>query len=89
MPTCRHVGEIRAVDPPENPTACPECLREGNRHWVQLRQCLVCGHVGCCDSSALRHASGHFTATSHPVMGTLEPGQDWRWCFVDEILLDR
>jgi uncharacterized UBP type Zn finger protein len=56
---------------------------------VQLRQCLICGHVGCCDSSPLRHANGHFTTTSHPVIATLEPGQDWRWCFVDEILLDR
>jgi uncharacterized UBP type Zn finger protein len=89
MPSCVHVGQIHAVASPEDPTVCPECLQEGNRHWVQLRQCLVCGHVGCCDSSPLRHASGHFTTTSHPVMATLEPGQDWRWCFIDEILLDR
>lgn len=60
---------------------CPECVEAGTR-WVALRMCLSCGHVGCCDSSPLRHATAHFQATGHPVMRSVEPGEDWRWCFV-------
>lgn len=62
---------------------CEECLRTGQR-WVQLRLCMTCGHVGCCDSSPGRHATGHFHATQHPVMKAFEPGQSWAWCYVDE-----
>jgi EmrB/QacA subfamily drug resistance transporter len=69
-----------------NPTAagCEECLRQGMR-WVHLRLCLTCGHVGCCDSSRGRHATAHFWATEHPVVRSLEHGEDWRWCYVDEV----
>lgn len=64
--------------------ACLDCLREG-LEWVHLRVCLGCGMVGCCDSSPGRHARGHFTATGHGVMGSAEPGEDWAYCFVDDI----
>jgi uncharacterized UBP type Zn finger protein len=52
--------------------------------WVHLRMCLACGHVGCCDSSKNKHATGHFHATRHPVMRSFERGEDWAWCYVDE-----
>ena len=86
MTTCTHVEEIRDL-PRANPDSCPECVKEGNPYWVQLRQCLICGHVGCCDSSPRQHASAHFHDTTHPIIQTIEPGQDWRWCFVDETLI--
>ena len=86
MTGCEHVAEIRDV-PQADPTVCPECVKESNPYWVQLRQCLVCGQVGCCDSSPKRHATAHFHDSGHPVMQTIEPGQDWRWCFVDEQLI--
>ena len=78
---CAHLGQIREVQPKTN--GCEECLRSGER-WVQLRMCLTCGHVGCCDSSPGKHATGHFLATQHPIMRSAEPGQAWRWCYVDQ-----
>jgi uncharacterized UBP type Zn finger protein len=66
---------------------CEECLKIGSR-WVHLRLCLQCGHVGCCDSSPNRHASKHFAATAHPLVQSLEPGEDWIWCYVDEVALE-
>ena len=61
-------------------------MREGFTQWVHLRQCLECGHVACCDSSPRQHATAHFQDTGHPVMRSAEPGEDWRWCFVDNRL---
>ncbi len=78
---CEHVAQIRDVSP--NTDGCEECLATGGR-WVHLRLCLSCGHVGCCDSSPGRHASKHAQATAHPIIQSIEPGEDWRWCFVDE-----
>jgi CPA1 family monovalent cation:H+ antiporter len=71
------------ADPPGG-RACVDCLREGSR-WVHLRECLDCGHVGCCDDSPRRHATAHFRDTTHPVIASAEPGEDWRWCYVDEL----
>ncbi|GAC1366840.1 MAG: UBP-type zinc finger domain-containing protein [Acidobacteriaceae bacterium] len=82
---CSHLGEIRKVSP--SSAGCEDCLREGSR-WVHLRMCLECGHVGCCDSSPRKHATGHFKATTHPVMRSVEPGESWGWCYVDEVMLD-
>jgi uncharacterized UBP type Zn finger protein len=65
---------------------CPECVADGHTDWVHLRTCLTCGYVACCDSSPRRHASAHFEETGHPVMRSYEPGETWRWCFVDEHL---
>ena len=70
---------------PTSPHGCEECLRDGTT-WVHLRLCLDCGHVGCCDSSPEKHADAHFHETKHPVMRSFEPGESWRWCFVDNQL---
>lgn len=78
---CAHLGRIRPVFP--SAAGCEECLRIGDE-WVHLRLCLVCGHVGCCDTSKNKHATAHFHDTEHPVMKSLELLDDWAWCFVDE-----
>ncbi len=83
---CVHAAEIRDVAP-RTPQGCEECLATGGR-WVHLRLCLGCGHVGCCDSSPGRHASAHFRQSAHPVVQSFEPGERWRWCYVDETYLD-
>lgn len=82
---CEHLRAAPLTHRATTPGACEECLRDGTR-WVHLRMCLECGHVGCCDSSVSRHATGHFHETGHPVMRSVEPGEVWRWCYVDEHL---
>ena len=77
---CEHAAGLPPGSGPAE--ACEDCLPIGGR-WVHLRRCLTCGHVGCCDSSPRRHARAHFGATAHPVMVSAEPGEAWRWCFVD------
>lgn len=83
-PKCEHVVGLGPVTPSAD--GCEECLRLGDT-WVHLRVCMVCGHVGCCDSSKNKHATAHFHATGHPVMRSLERGEDWGWCYVDKITL--
>lgn len=80
---CTHLDQIRDVSP-RTPEGCEECLQMGDT-WVHLRLCLTCGHVGCCDQSKNRHARRHAHDTGHPIIASLEPGEDWRWCFVDRI----
>ena len=82
---CKHLREAPKVIRANTPEGCEECLVEGTR-WVHLRLCLSCGHVGCCDSSVRKHASAHFHQAKHPVMRSIEPGEAWRWCFVDDLL---
>ena len=82
---CAHLASVRDVEA-QTPDGCEECLATGSR-WVHLRLCLECGHVGCCDDSPNKHATKHFHKTEHPVMKSFEPGEDWGWCFVDELLL--
>jgi Na+/H+ antiporter len=82
---CEHLAAAPVVTTPNTPDGCEECLADGGT-WVHLRLCLQCGHVGCCDSSPARHASKHFAAEGHPVMRSFEPGESWRWCFVDNKL---
>jgi monovalent cation/hydrogen antiporter len=82
---CAHLRAAPTYVDPRTPGACEECLRDGTT-WVHLRVCLTCGHVGCCDSSVGRHATGHFHQCAHPVMRSIEPGEAWRWCYVDEHL---
>lgn len=84
--SCDHIAHVKP-QPPTTPRGCEECLRSGDR-WVHLRLCLSCGHVGCCDSSPNRHATRHFQHSKHPVMTSLEPGERWAWCFVDEEAVD-
>jgi uncharacterized UBP type Zn finger protein len=86
IPGCTHLGEIRPVAPPDR-LACEACVLIGSG-WVHLRQCLTCGLVGCCDSSPNQHASRHARAEGHPIMRSLEPGEDWAWCVVDEVELE-
>jgi uncharacterized UBP type Zn finger protein len=81
---CAHAGTVRAVRP--SAPGCEECLRDGHR-WVHLRICMTCGHVGCCDDSAGKHATAHFRATGHPIVRSLEPGETWGWCYVDQVEL--
>lgn len=86
MNDCSHVLDLPHPEPAARTETCPECLAAGS-HPVQLRLCLTCGHVGCCDSSPYRHGTAHFETTGHPVMRSFEPGEDWRWCFVDKALV--
>lgn len=81
---CEHLAEAHNFPQPTTTNGCEECLREGTT-WVHLRLCMACGHVGCCDSSTEKHATRHFDETGHPVMRSFEPGEAWRWCFVDEM----
>jgi uncharacterized UBP type Zn finger protein len=81
--SCAHLMNAD-TPPPRTPEGCEECLAIGSR-WVHLRLCLTCGHVGCCDSSPNRHATKHFIAIHHPVIRSFEPGEDWRWCYVDQV----
>ena len=85
MIECSHLDQIRDVTPSTD--GCEDCLRIGS-WWVHLRLCLTCGHVGCCDSSPNRHASAHARETGHPIVRSLEPGEDWAWCYVDEVVLE-
>ena len=82
MSECTHVESLKPVHP--HSKGCEDCLKMGGR-WVHLRLCLTCGHVGCCDSSPNRHATKHFHASPHPLVQSLEPGEDWGGCYVDEV----
>ncbi len=81
---CKHLDQIQAAATPRA-GGCEECLKTGET-WVHLRACEACGHVGCCDDSKNKHATKHFHATAHPVIRSLEPGEHWRWCYVDELI---
>jgi uncharacterized UBP type Zn finger protein len=81
---CEH--EVGLDPAPPRTAGCEECLKTGMR-WVHLRLCLSCGHVGCCDDSPNRHASAHAHETAHPLIRSLEPGEEWSWCFVDEVAM--
>ena len=70
-----------------NTAGCEECLKTGDS-WVRLRLRKTCGHVGCCDDSKNKHATKHFRKTRHPIIRSLEPGEDWRWCYVDQVMIE-
>ena len=82
---CAHVGEARTVSYGEQ--VCPECVALGDT-WVHLRICMLCGHVGCCDNSKNKHATAHFKKTGHPLIKSIEPNEDWAWCYVDQLFLE-
>ena len=83
--TCTHLDVIRVRPPdPRAVEGCEECLKTGDP-WVHLRACLTCGKIGCCDSSPNRHASRHAHEASHPLVHSAEPGEDWTWCYIDEV----
>ena len=83
--TCTHLDQIQEVVPSGD--GCQECLKIGD-WWVHLRICMTCGFVGCCDSSKNRHATKHYHATKHPIIRSFEPGEDWFWCYPDELLFE-
>ncbi len=82
-PVCSHLDQVQVRQLPADIPGCEECLKTGGR-WVHLRLCLTCGKIGCCDSSPNRHASAHAAADEHPIVRSLERGEDWSWCYVDE-----
>lgn len=81
---CEHFEMTDPAAPASN--GCRECLELGD-NWVHLRVCLVCGQVGCCDSSKNKHATKHFHASGHPVMRSFEPGETWGWCYIDQLFV--
>jgi uncharacterized UBP type Zn finger protein len=86
MAECTHLDQISDVEP-QTPNGCGECMKVGDG-WVHLRLCLSCGEVNCCDSSPNKHATKHFHASGHPLIQSFQPGEDWIWCYVDEVALE-
>jgi hypothetical protein len=80
---CPHLADPTEIPAPDSTSGCTDCIREGTR-WVHLRQCAACGHVACCDSSPRQHATAHYYASAHPVVRSFEPGETWRWCYIDQ-----
>lgn len=85
--TCTHLDAVDPAPEPNTPEGCEECLPIGAA-WVHLRLCLACGHVGCCDNSPNRHATEHFHHTSHPLIRSYEPGEDWWYCYEDDVIFE-
>ena len=82
---CTHTDQIQEVTPSGD--GCEDCRKIGET-WLHLRLCQTCGHVGCCDSSKNKHATKHFHQANHPIMKSFQPGEDWGWCYIDEVMLD-
>lgn len=85
-PICTHLDQVEVTDVPTRAgvPGCEDCLATGGR-WVHLRVCMSCGKVGCCDSSPNRHATQHAADASHPILRSIEPGEEWSWCVIDEV----
>ena len=81
-PACAHLDQVADVSPSSE--GCEDCLRIGGQ-WLHLRMCMSCGHVGCCDQSPHRHATAHFASEHHPIIQSYEPGEDWWYCYVDDL----
>jgi hypothetical protein len=82
---CAHLDRIEVTDLPDPIAGCEDCLRIGGR-WLHLRMCATCGHIGCCDSSPNRHATAHVQQSGHPVVRSAEPGENWFWCYEEEVV---
>ncbi len=80
---CTHLDSIKVTQTDIH--VCEDCIKTGDT-WVHLRMCLTCGHVGCCDSSPNKHASKHANQSDHPLIRSIEPGERWVWCYVDQIV---
>ena len=87
MTSCTHLDHVLVTRLPESVEGCEECLAIGGR-WLHLRICLECGRVGCCDDSPNRHATAHAGSSGHPIIRSLEPGEMWSWCYIDEVALN-
>jgi uncharacterized UBP type Zn finger protein len=83
--SCSHLDFVQTDRP--HTRGCEECMQLGDT-WVHLRLCRTCGHVGCCDDSKNKHATKHFHSTKHPIITSIEPGEDWSWCYVDELVME-
>jgi len=83
---CTHLSTIQVTELPPSVDGCEDCLREGGV-WLHLRICLQCGHVGCCDDSPAQHASQHAETSDHPIIRSLEPGEEWSWCYADRLAM--
>ena len=81
---CTHLDQVKVLEAPAEIAGCEECLKAGGR-WVHLRMCQTCGKIGCCDSSPNQHASKHAREADHPILRSVEPGEDWSWCAIDEL----
>jgi uncharacterized UBP type Zn finger protein len=86
MTECTHLDTVEVKELPESVDGCEECLAAGDP-WLHLRICLECGHVGCCDDSPNKHATAHARESDHPLIRSLEPGENWSWCYVDDLAL--
>jgi hypothetical protein len=82
--SCTHLDQIHVRQLPAQIAGCEECLKVGGR-WLHLRMCMTCGKIGCCDSSPNKHASKHARAEGHAIVRSAEPGEDWSYCFIDEV----
>jgi uncharacterized UBP type Zn finger protein len=87
MADCTHLDHVLITELPERVEGCADCLLTGDP-WLHLRICLECGHVGCCDDSPNHHATAHAQSTGHPIIRSLQPGEIWSWCYVDELAMD-
>jgi len=85
MSGCSHLDQVEFLAPEGDVAGCEECLKIGGS-WVHLRMCQVCGKIGCCDNSPNRHATAHYNETGHPLIRSVEPGEEWSWCYVDELM---
>jgi uncharacterized UBP type Zn finger protein len=86
MAACAHLDHVLVTELPAAVEGCVDCLATGDP-WFHLRICLECGHVGCCDSSPNRHATMHAQTTQHPLIRSIQPGEDWSWCYVDQVAM--
>jgi uncharacterized UBP type Zn finger protein len=86
MANCTHLDHVLITQLPDAVPGCEDCLASGGE-WLHLRICLECGHVGCCDDSPNRHATAHATQAAHPIIRSLEPGEEWSWCYLDEMAM--
>ena len=84
---CTHLDQIQITQLPEESDGCEDCLAIGSK-WLHLRICLECGKVGCCDDSPNRHATAHARASEHPIIRSIEPGEVWSWCYIDEVMMN-
>jgi uncharacterized UBP type Zn finger protein len=86
MPSCTHLDTVQVTQLPDAVAGCEECLAAGDS-WLHLRICLECGKVCCCDDSPNRHATAHARESGHPLIRSIEPGEEWSWCYVDQTAL--
>ena len=85
MATCSHLDTVEILEVPDSIAGCEDCLAIGSQ-WVHLRMCQTCGKIGCCDNSRNRHATAHNAETKHPIIRSAEPGEEWSWCYEDELM---